>query len=94
MNYDIQLAALEEFKNFLEIFREEIGDKVIAYGNKFGALRESVSVHIAEKYAADYCNPNMGYLQNLTEKIAQEDLQYIRSQIEITIEAIERARMG
>ena len=94
MNYDIQLAALQEFESFLNIFREEIGEKVIAYGNKFGALREAVSVHIAEKYAADYCSPNMDYLHNFMEKIAQHDLPYIKNQITITIEAIERARMG
>ena len=33
-----QLAALEEFKSFLEIYREEIGGKVITYSNKFMAL--------------------------------------------------------
>ena len=94
MNYDIQLAALQEFESFLNVFIEEIGDKSIQYGNKFGALRESVSIHIAEKYAADYCNPNMDYLHNFRERIAQQDLPYIRNQIAITIEAIERARMG
>ena len=93
-NYDIQLAALEEFKSFLEIFNEEMGDKLIMYGNKFGALRESVSIHIAEKYAADYCNPNMDYLRNFMERIAQNDLPYITKQIGITIQAKDIAGMG
>ena len=94
MNYDIQLGTLEEFKSFLEIFREEIGEKVIAYGNRFSALRESVSPHIAEKYAADFCNPNMDSLRSFMDKIAEHDLPYIKNQIDITREAIERARMG
>ena len=96
MNYDIQLAALQEFESFLNIFREEIGEKVIAYGNKFGALRESVSAYIAETYATDHCNPNMDYLHNFQEKIIQQDLPYIKKQIAITIEAIDiaRTRMG
>ena len=94
MNYDIQLGALEEFKSFLEIFREEIGEKVISYGNRFGVLRESVDPRIAEKYAADFCNPNMDNLRNFMDKIAEHDLPYIKNQIDITREAIERARMG
>ena len=94
MNYDIQLAALEEFKSFLENFREEMGDKLIAYGNKFGALRESVDIHIAEKYATDYCDPNTQVLRNLMDSIADHALPYIRDQISITEEAIRRAGMG
>ena len=94
MNYDIQLEALQEFKSFLEQFSEELGEKIIAYGNKFGALRESVSVHIAEKYVTDFCEPNTRVLENLGNDIAERALPYIRDQIAITEEAIRRAGMG
>jgi hypothetical protein len=94
MNYDIQLAALKEFESYLNIFKEEIGDKLIAYSNRFGALRESVSPHIAETYVTEYCEPNTRVLRDLMDNIGERALPYIRNQIGITEEAIARARMG
>ena len=93
-DYAIQLAALEEFNRFLENFREEIGEKLITYSNKFLALRENLSVQIAEKYLADYCEQNTQVLRHLIDNITQRDLPYIKDNMAVTMEAIERARKG
>lgn len=94
-NLEIQLAALEEFKSFLETFREEIGEKVTTYGNKFLALREAgLSIQFSETYAANYCNPNMDFLHKFMESIAQNDLTYLNKNIVSVKEVIDRARMG
>jgi len=84
----IELAALDEFKSFLEQFREELGGKLIMYGNKFLASREAgLPVEIADYYAANYCDPNTQVLRNLIENIAERDLPYIRDKIRILSEA-------
>jgi len=90
-----QLAALEEFKSFLENFKEEIGEKLIQYSNRFFALREAgLSVQTAEYYLSNFCEPNTAVLHNLKETIAERDLPYIKENIESIIEAIGRARRG
>ena len=90
-----QLAALEEFRSFLENFREEIGDKLIAYSNKTLSLRENgVAVQIADYYLSNFCEPNTAVLHNLKENIAERDLPYVKENIAITIEAIGRASRG
>ena len=94
-NLEIQLAALEEFRSFLNNFKEEIGDKLTMYSNKFFSLREAgLSVQVAETYLSDFCEPNTQILRNLIDNITQNDLPYINGNIASTNEAIERARRG
>jgi hypothetical protein len=94
-NFEIQLAALEEFKSFLEQFCDELGDKVIMYGNKFNSAREAgLSVQIAENYASNYCIPNMDKLSKITATIKEYDIPYINGNIVGIKEAIDIARRG
>jgi hypothetical protein len=84
-----QLAALEEFRSFLMNFREEIGDKLIAFSNKSLSLRENgVAVQIADYYLSNFCEPNTAVLHNLKENIAERDLPYINENIAKTIELL------
>ena len=94
-NLEVQLAALEEFRSFLETFKEELGEKMIMYSNKFFALREAgLSVQIADTYLSAFCEPNTQVLRNLIDTITQNDLPYINGNIASINEAIERARIG
>ena len=84
-----QLEALQEFKSFLENFREEMGDKLIQYSNKSLALREAgVAVQITDYYLSHFCEPNSSALRNIQETIAERDLPYINENIAKTIELL------
>jgi len=90
-----QLAALEEFKSFLELFKEEIGDKLIQYSNKVLSLPESgLSRQTADYYLSNFCEPNTQVLYNLGSNIKERDLLYIKENIASITEAIGKARMG
>ena len=94
-DYERQLSALLELKSYLEVFKEEIGEKLIMYSNKFLALRESgLPVQIAENYAANYCNTNTQVLRNLIGNITEQDLPYVNANINIVEQALEKARMS
>ena len=94
-NFEIQLAALEEFKIFLEQFCDELGDKVIMYGNKFLSVREAgMPMQIAAYYAGNYCNPNMDNLSRITATIKEYDIPYINDNIAAIKDAIDIARRG
>jgi len=92
---EIQLSALNELRSFLEQFREELGEKLIAYSNRFLAIREAgLSVQVADTYMANFCEPNTQQLRNLIETIAERDLPYVKENIDITEQALARARRG
>ena len=92
---EIQLAALNELRSFLEQFRDELGDKLIMYGNKFFAIRDAgLSVQVADTYMANFCDPNTHQLRNLIETIGERDLPYVKENIDITEQALAKARRG
>ena len=89
-----QLAALNELKNFLLQFMEDLRAKTEMYNQRVLGLRDAgLPVQISDNYEANYCTPNNQHLQSLIENMENVDLQFINANINHFEIALERARM-
>ena len=79
----LQIEALEQLQQFLLETIAEIDELRQRYTERVNVLREEgLSVEIADYYNDEYCTPNSTVLSRLTERIQEEDLPYIREEIQ------------
>ena len=92
---EVQLAALNELKSFLEQFKEEMRDKSVEFMSRFGGIRESgLHVQFAENYEANYADPALQNIRNLIADITDRHLPYVNSIIAQAEKYLEQSRMG
>ena len=90
---ELQLEALRQLEQFLIQTIEDLRTRMQTYNDHVSALRsEGLSLEIADNYDENYCIPNNQTLWQLTERMEQADLQYLRHNIAGLEEALERAR--
>lgn len=79
----LQIEALEQLQQFLLEAIAEIDELRQRYTERVNVLREEgLSVEIADYYNDEYCTPNSTELSRLTERMQEEDLPYIREEIQ------------
>ena len=94
-NLETQLSALKELESYLIQFNETMREKSVEFNSRFRAIRESgLAEQKANHYEAHYFDPNLQYLRYIIANLTDKDIPYIKNNIDITEQAIERARMG
>jgi predicted transcriptional regulator YheO len=92
---EIQLAALKQLESFLSQFNESMREKSVEFNNRFRSIRESgLATQIADNYEANFADPNLQNLRYLIANITDKDLPYIKENIGIAEQALDRARRG
>jgi len=94
-DYSKQLAALNELRNFLLQFKDNLKEQTIIYKTRVESLREvGLPIQVLDNYLVNYYNPNHLSLHNLIERIENVDLPFVNSNIVHTEQAFEVASRG